>query len=305
MGARREACKGTNMMDNPIQSLLVDLQIIDPAMIEEFYPRVRDREDVKALRCSKSGVIFLSKPQVINKAHYVEKTEFSYWAADSRALALRETSEDDERRALQFARLIRGRVWLDFGTGLGGILDLLKDKAGEIWAVELQSGPRNELCRLGYRVYASIEEIPADRMEVVTMFHVLEHLTEPITTLRSIFQKMGSGAKLVVEVPQARDFLMTFMNRAEFKAFSLWSEHLILHTRQSLEVFLRTAGFRNIKIEGFQRYPLANHLYWLAEGKPGGHKKWSVLRTPELDAAYAALLERMDQTDTLIAIAEK
>lgn len=292
-------------MDNPIRSLLEKLQVIDSAAVEEFYPRVRDREDVKAMRCAKSGVIFLSKPQAITAAHYAGKSDFSYWSAATRTLALRETAEEDERRSLQFADLIRGRTWLDFGTGLGGILDLLKNQAGEIWAVELQPGPRNELRNLGYQACASIEDVSTDRLEVVTMFHVLEHLTEPIQVLCSISRKMAPNAKLVVEVPHARDFLMTFLNRAEFKAFTLWSEHLILHTRQSLEVFLSAAGFRNIHIEGFQRYPLANHLHWLAEGKPGGHKKWSVLRSLELDKAYADLLDRMDQTDTLIATAEK
>ncbi len=50
-----------------------------------------------------------------------------------------------------------------------------------------------------------------------------------------------------------------------------------------------------------QRYPLSNHLHWLAHGKPGGHKTWGFLDSAELDAAYAATLARVGACDTLIA----
>jgi len=110
---------------------------------------------------------------------------------------------------------------------------------------------------------------------------------------------------LIVEVPHANDFLISFLNLQAFKEFTFWSEHLILHTRQSLEIFLREAGFKNIRIQGFQRYPLANHLHWLAKGKAGGHKHWHHLQTDELNRAYASMLASLDKTDTLIAVAEK
>ncbi|MBA2117226.1 hypothetical protein [Bremerella alba] len=68
-------------------------------------------------------------------------------------------------------------------------------------------------------------------------------------------------------------------------------------------MFLERAGFAEISIKGFQRYPLANHLHWLAKGKASGHLKWSQLRTPTLEAAYGEMLAGLNQTDTLIATA--
>jgi len=81
MAVRRGAYNVNLVVENPIQSLLEKLRVIDPGAIEVFYPRVRDRADVQALRCAKSGVIFLSKPQVISAAHYAEKSAYSwrYW----------------------------------------------------------------------------------------------------------------------------------------------------------------------------------------------------------------------------------
>jgi hypothetical protein len=46
-------------------------------------------------------------------------------------------------------------------------------------------------------------------------------------------------------------------------------------------------------------------LHWLSKNQPGGHQKWSYLRTNELDIAYSQMLAQIDKTDTLIAIATK
>ena len=128
-----------------------------------------------------------------------------------------------------------------------------------------------------------------------------EHLTDPIAMLQFIRERLVPGGLLFIEVPHARDFLISTLDCAAFKDFTFWSEHLILHTRQSLELFLSHAGFGRVVIEGFQRYPISNHLYWLARGRSGGHKKWESLNDNNLAEAYADTRARIDQTDTLIA----
>ena len=47
-------------------------------------------------------------------------------------------------------------------------------------------------------------------------------------------------------------------------------------------------------------YPLAKHLHWLGQGKPGGHQKWAFLDSPELKAAYTNALAAVAKCDTLI-----
>lgn len=292
-------------MENAIKNVLIKLGISDERSIVPFYPRVRDRDDVAVLRCSKSGVILLSRSDHLNMTHYDQKEKFSYWSAADRKAALEFNAEDMHRRSEQFKDAVAGKKWLDFGTGAGGILDLLSGVASKTAAVEPQTEVRNSLLDLGYKVYARAEDVPENDYEVVTLFHVLEHLINPIETLEAIKSKMKKGGKIIVEVPHARDFLISFLENEPFKAFTFWSEHFILHTRESLEIFLKAAGFSKIVINGFQRYPLANHLHWLAKGKPGGHIAWKELSTPQLDQAYSEMLDRIDKTDTLIAVAEK
>ena len=66
------------------------------------------------------------------------------------------------------------------------------------------------------------------------------------------------------------------------------------------------SGYSNISIHGTKRYSIANHIKWAKDGLPGGHNgQLGKMETPELINAYLQALDRIDVTDTLIAIAEK
>jgi 2-polyprenyl-3-methyl-5-hydroxy-6-metoxy-1,4-benzoquinol methylase len=288
-----------------IEQVLVELRIIDPEAVETFFPSVRDRDDIAVKRCTRSGVIYLSRCDHMHSGHYQDKDDFGYWSGEDRQQATRSTREDDTRRAAQFEYLVRNRRWLDVGTGAGGILDLLSPLADRCAAVEPQQGARRALTDAGYEVFTDITEAARYRFDVVTLFHVFEHLTEPLEALRHIHHALEPGGEVVIEVPHANDLLLTTLDLDAFKAFTFWSEHLILHTRDSLHRFLAAAGFADIEITGLQRYPLANHLHWLARGAPGGHQKWGMLRDAQLDRAYADTLARLGRTDTLVAVARK
>lgn len=290
-------------MENAIQKLLCDLNICTEQSIQPFFPRVRDRDDISVLKCQESDVIFLSSAEHMDIAHYQDTDSFDYWRATKRSEAVLACQEDSQRRYEQFKHLISGKKWLDVGTGSGGILDLFKTDQSEITAVEPQKNALQALQKDGYTAYNSIDNVPSQEFDVISLFHVLEHVTNPIETLAKLRKKLSHSGKVIIEVPHARDFLLSKLDLDAFKAFTLWSEHLILHTQESLQAFLREAGFTQINITGFQRYPLSNHLYWLAKGQPGGQKHWSELNSPELNTAYAKMLNQNQATDTLIAIA--
>lgn len=169
--------------------------------------------------------------------------------------------------------------------------------------MEPQVGVHAWLQKFGYQIYADLTEVPQRHFEVVSLFHVFEHVTEPLAFLHKVRASMTPGGVVLIEVPHARDFLLSFIGLDAFKNFTFWSEHLLLHTRLTLETFLKAAGFQQISVRGCQRYPVANHLMWLAKGRPGGHKTWSELRTVPLDSAYEEMLSRLDMTDTLVATA--
>jgi 2-polyprenyl-3-methyl-5-hydroxy-6-metoxy-1,4-benzoquinol methylase len=295
--------KAGNEIQNSVFSELCGLDVCSEGDLEPFFNRTRDREDISVFRCSRTGAIFLSQTDHISVKDYEKRDDLNYWNAVSRKEALLSTYDDDTRRAEQFRRDITGKRWADIGTGVGGILDLLSPIALEATGVEPQMKPRNEAIENGLKVVADIKHLRDDWYDVITMFHVFEHVSNPSMFLSGLANKLKDGGKVIIEVPHAKDFLLSFLDLDSFKAFTLWSEHLVLHTRETLFALIRNAGFGNVSIYGYQRYPLANHLYWLRHGKPGGHIKWSELRTNTIDSSYGAMLAGLDMTDSLIAIA--
>lgn len=287
----------SSMKANYIRDLLLAHNIIKEESIRPIFPKVRDRDDVSVLKCFDSDVIFLSSSDHIDMTHYAEKVEYN------RAFNVKRTVEDNNRRHKDLQSFIYNKNWLDIGTGAGGILDLMSPLANETWSVEPQNKARQELNQIGYKCLPSISDCPDSYFDVISMFHVVEHLTSPIETLKEIHSKLNSKGRIILEIPHARDFLISFMDLESFKNFTFWSEHLVLHTRKSITKFLLEAGFNNIVVQGIQRYPLANHLHWLRNNAPGGHINWNFLRTSALDDEYEKVLVKLDMTDTLLIFA--
>lgn len=259
-----------------------------------FHPRTRDRDDVKALQ-DKNGVIFLDRTDHITPEYYASKSGASYWNAES-LKAAREVCKDDDQRRAGYLKAIPFKSLVDVGCGSGGLLAACQSfhGGGELWGVELQDEPRNELAR-EFKMCSSVNELPSATFDLVGMFHVLEHLTDPVATFAEIRRAMKPGGTIVVEVPHARDVLFKL---EAFRDFSLWSEHLVLHTKESLAATLEHVGFSDIYIKGIQRYSLANHIGWLLDSKPGGQKRYTIASED-----YEKHLVETDQTDTLLATA--
>lgn len=280
---------------------LEQLGIIEQDRLEVFYPRVRDRDDIAVLRDPLTEVIVLSRCDHVTESYYAERKEENGYSVHGDNVTTPRL-EDNIRRGLEFGNHIRGKNWLDFGCGLGGMLDELGTEAA--WAAGLE--PNLERAAIvaakGHNVVTSLDDVPDGSVNIITMFHVLEHLTNPVETLISCKRVLSQEGTLLIEVPHARDALFAQFDCDAFKRFTFWSEHLVLHTRQSLEIILQTAGYPIKQIVGFQRYPLANHLYWLSKGAPGGHQIWKMLSGADLDMAYSTTLSKIDGTDTLVAL---
>ena len=119
--------------------------------------------------------------------------------------------------------------------------------------------------------------------------------------LTSLAGSLKPNGRMIVEVPNANDVLLTMYDCDAFQRFTYWSQHLFLFNAATLEMLARQAGLRVVAVQHYQRYPLSNHLHWLSQGKPGGHQRWAFLDTPELAGAYANTLAALGKTDTLIA----
>ncbi len=216
------------------------------------------------------------------------------------------TLDDSRRRFAQFEARIRDKVICDFGCGYGGFLKLAADVAAKACGVELREDCLRRIAEHAPEIAArqSIADHAAD-FDVVTMFHVLEHIPFQTDVLKAIHGKLKAGGEIIVEVPHAEDFLIQSVDIPEFRAFTFWSEHLVLHTGASLKAVMEAAGFRDVRVLPYQRYGFTNHLHWFLERKPGGHEAFARFENRGLEDAYKSAREADFTCDTLIGIGRK
>lgn len=268
---------------------------------------VRDAPEIKILECNDCGLVSLDSAAHIHSSFY-ENSGMHGGHLKPMEDWLKETSWDDQRRFEMLKPLLTNKSVLDFGCGAGGFLLNAKSLVANAVGVELEARVRDYWRDSDLVILPSIETAASSQAggyDIITAFHVVEHLPDP----REILIKLGAASKsdgrIIIEVPSADDALLTLYECDAFQRFTYWSQHLFLFTAHTLELLALQAGLRVVAVQNYQRYPLSNHLHWLSRGRPGGHQSWALLDTPELESAYANTLAALGKTDTLIAHLER
>lgn len=295
-------------MNNPVVKDLIKLKLIKKKNFELISKKVRNG-NTDVYRDKFTKVIFLKK-NLITKNYYKNRYEkfniknnkfskFTFEKINNRYIKLK-TINDDLRRYLYLKKyLTKKKNILDYGCGKLNFLNILKKKKinpNQIFGLE-----KNEIILNKSKSDKSFilkNNLDNFRMkfDVVTMFHVLHYLPDQISALKEIFNKLNKNGKIFIEVPNAQDILF---NLKTFTDFTLCKESLVWHTEDSIKKFLNQAGFRKIKLRYIQRFGLSNHLYWLIQGRPGGHSKFKNLYDERMELMYIKQLIKNKSTDTL------
>ena len=265
---------------------------------------VRDNPELEVFECASCGLVFLSSFDHIRGGFY-ENSEMHSEEIPDVQVWIKETAWDDERRFRYLKSALPGRRLLDFGCGAGGFLLKARELVAIVHGVEPESRLKNHFQNHGLTVFQNLSDISTDiregRYDIITIFHVLEHIPDPKAILGELTEILTDEGQIIVEVPNADDALLTLYNNEPFSNFTYWSCHLFLYTATTLQMLFEQLDLKVNYIKQVQRYPLANHLYWLANGKPGGHQKWHFLNSQELHVAYEKQLAAIGKCDTIIA----
>lgn len=262
--------------------------------------KVRDNDEVVVLECKNCGLVFLDRHQHIKADHYqksgmhADEPNYDKWLIDCK--------RDDTRRLKFLKDKIINKSVLDFGCGVGGFLELAGEYSQSSYGLELETGLQEHFEQRNLKVFQTLENLldTGLRFDVITAFHVVEHLKDPAEILSNLSHLLNDGGEIIIEVPSPSDALLTLYNSVPFQNFSYWSQHIFLFNADTLKKLSRKAGLTTNWVKNIQRYPLSNHLYWLSEGKPGGHEKWHFLDSDDLMNAYENSLASLGLTDTII-----
>jgi len=263
-----------------------------------FFGYARDNKKVKFFKDKEKKIIFTDYftnfANLYSKGKHYNKNKNDYF----------EKKNDTERRLIEFQSFYKNKVICDFGCGDGFFLKKIKKKSKKIYGVELNTTNIKSLNKAKIIIKDNINLIN-EKFDSIFLFHVLEHLPNAIDVLKELKLKLKRKGRIIIEVPHAKDILLDKFENKDFINFTLWSQHLILHTKESLKFFLQKSGYKNIKIYGIQRYNIINHFNWMQNKMPGGHKSKLSKKLSKLHVRnYELFLKDIEATDTLIAIAE-
>jgi SAM-dependent methyltransferase len=136
----------------------------------------------------------------------------------------------------------RGR-YLDVGCGSGSVLGVAQALGWQVAGVEVDEAAARKARRFSPRVHAGDllgAPFAAGEFDVVTSFHVLEHVPDPVAAVRRMLEWLDRDGLLVLEVPNAGGLGARLFGRA-------WSglelpRHLSQFTPATIERVVTQAG---------------------------------------------------------------
>ena len=158
------------------------------------------------------------------------------------------------RRAKKLARLLpqNARI-LDIGCGNGSFLNHISECGSfELYGTELP-GPAalRASANKNIRVITnklSTEDI-GEGFDLITLFHVFEHLEEPLRQLQNISEMMKAGSFLAISMPEANSLQFSLFGKYWFHLDP--PRHLCLISRKAFIEKAKSFGLTSVEVKLF------------------------------------------------------
>jgi SAM-dependent methyltransferase len=211
-------------------------------------------------------------------------------------------SEGERRLPLVIPHLRSTDAVLEIGSSTGYFLDALRPYVASVTGVEPSEAYRSYAQTRGIETCEALEELQGRTFDVIALYYVVEHLRDPIAFASSLRIRLNAGGRLLIEVPNVDDALLSLYHLEAFDAFYWQRAHYHNFSRRTLTTVLERAGY-TVQTYPVQRYDLSNHMVWMMEGRPGGHGRFADVLGPGVSAEYSHALKNRWICDTVFAVA--
>lgn len=164
----------------------------------------------------------------------------------------------DQARAVRLAtELAGGRRFLDVGCGDGLLVSEARRLGVEGYGVDRPGAPLWRGCDPEWRRAGDIERLdePAGSWDVVSMFHVAEHLRAPLDLFRRVHGWLRPGGIFLLQVPNSGSLQARFFG-PRWYGYDV-PRHLVHWSDESLSRALESVGFQVVR---------ARHVSWRDNG---------------------------------------
>jgi SAM-dependent methyltransferase len=171
---------------------------------------------------------------------------------------------------MKFRRILRHVArrpssYLDIGCGDGRYLRYLETKLeltrDRLFGLELSKEVVNALRAQGYRAMCATieacEDIEAGAIDLITMFHVIEHVSDPAGAIQRVADWLSPGGLVAIETPNLDSIDAKLFRRTYWGGYHV-PRHWHLFTPVTLARLLEDRGFRVLKLS-YQ----TGHSFWM------------------------------------------
>lgn len=179
-------------------------------------PRDRYGISVETKRCNSCGLL-MEQPAPTEKFLNNFYSSRAYYGLYEGILhGSRNENADAERKTETHLRFVEDTVnlsnltsILDFGSGYGGFLLGCKKKNSDLKIYGIEPGVefRKENEQQFDEIFENVSRIPKElRFDLITFFHVLEHLKDPVSVLQTLRDHLSTSGKIILEIPDEEQY---------------------------------------------------------------------------------------------------
>ena len=151
---------------------------------------------------------------------------------------------------------------MDIGCGTGALLDRAKKLGFAVEGIEIcELLAKDTAKRVGCSVHNDLlahSKISKESFDVITMYDLIEHLQDPISDVKIVYNLLKTGGILFILCPNEHALIRRLSKLAHFLSFHYfdkpmqllyYQDHLSYFTRKSLVAFLKKLGFEIVFLE--------------------------------------------------------
>lgn len=151
---------------------------------------------------------------------------------------------------MHYTKLKKGKI-LDYGAGTGAFLDTCKKNRWEAIGIEPDADARKVMAeKFSISSYPSVQDAKAQNalhdFDVITAWHVLEHVPNLKETIQELKAALMEKAKLIVAVPNPASYDAA-VYKENWAAYDV-PRHLWHFAPKDMERLMKDQGFRLVKI---------------------------------------------------------
>jgi 2-polyprenyl-3-methyl-5-hydroxy-6-metoxy-1,4-benzoquinol methylase len=241
---------------------LLEANLVESALNVETFSarRIPDRNFFRWVKCNECGLLRSDPVIELNLDKLYEESSFDY-STESDVLS---------KTYMRLLKKVKNRFnyssVLEIGGGNGFFLDAvlrtgIKNVCGIEPSIEAIDSSSDQVKPKMIKGMLSRNIVKNLKFDVVTIFHVLDHLPDPLDSLQICREALNPRGTVLIAVHNCESVSARILN-SKSPIFDV--EHTYLYSKSSLKALLHAAGYEDVRVKAYwNTYSLAYLVHLL------------------------------------------